>query len=212
MEIFLNQMFSAPMVYFSVPFVFLMLYWLMVFAGLADFEMLDFDADVDPDSEAGGSSWLEKLGLDGVPLTVAITLLDIYALALTYLARKYLMPLFDGILTATAMGALVALFAVVIALPIAALSIRPLRQYFKTHEGVSKNDLIGTICTTTTQTVTATFGQATSKDGMLYSVRCAEPNDIKKGSRIVLIEYQSEADVFSVVTESELREMSSVPE
>ncbi len=213
METFLNQMFSTPSLYFSVPFIFLMLYWVMVFAGLADFEILDFDADIEADSDADtGGSWLEKLGLDGVPLTVAITLIDIYALALTYLARKYIMPLFDGILTATAIGALVALVAVIIALPIAAVSIRPLRQFFKTHEGVSKNDLIGTICTSTTQTVTESFGQATTDDGMVLSVRCATPNEIKKGTRIALIEYKPDEDVYSVVTETELMSMSSVTE
>lgn len=135
MELFLNQMFSTPSLYFSLPFIFLMLYWVMVFAGLADFDILDFDTDAETDSaEDSGSSWLEKLGLDGVPLTVAITLLDIYALAFTYMARKYLMPLLDGILSATAMGALTALFAVVIALPITALSVKPLRQFFHTHQ------------------------------------------------------------------------------
>lgn len=211
MDIFLSNFFSAPTIYFSLPFIFLMLFWVLTVAGFADFEMLDFltDVDTDADSDGAQSSWLESLGLDGVPLTVVITLIDIYALALTYMARKYIMPLFDGILSATAVGLLVALFAIIIALPIAAISIKPLRRFFYTHEGVSKNDLVGTICTVTTQTVTTSFGQATTDQGMILSVRAPEPNTITKGTRIALIEFNRDQDTYSVVTESELMAMSS---
>lgn len=213
MDIFLDTFFSAPTLYFSIPFIFLMFFWVLTIAGMADFEILDFlvdtDSGADSDTEAGQNSWLEKLGLDGIPLTVVLTLIDIYALALTYLARKYLMPLFDGILSATAIGLIVALFAIIIALPIAAISSKPLRRFFYTHEAISKNELVGTICTVTTQTVTDTFGQATTDDGMILTVRAPTPNDIGKGTRVALIEYNNDPDTYSVVTETELMTMSS---
>jgi hypothetical protein len=211
MDIFLNTFFSAPTVYFSIPFIFLMFFWVLTVAGLADFEMLDFLVDVDSDLDADSSqtSWLEKLGLGGIPLTVVITLIDIYALALTYMARKYIMPLFDSILSATAIGLLVAVFAIIIALPIAALSSKPLRRFFYTHQGISKTDLVGTICTVTTQAVNESFGQARTDDGMTLSVRANLPNNIGKGTRIALIEFNSDSDTYSVVTETELMAMSS---
>jgi hypothetical protein len=207
MDIFLNTFFSAPTIYFSIPFIFLMFFWVLTVAGLADFEMLDFLTDADSDS--GQSAWLEKLGLGGIPLTVVITIIDIYALALTYMARKYIMPLFDGILSATAIGLLVAVCAIIIALPIAALTSKPLRRFFYTHQGIKKTDLVGTICTVTTQTVTETFGQARTEDGMILSVRASLPNNIGKGSRIALIEFNSSHDTYSVVTETELMAISS---
>jgi hypothetical protein len=207
MDIFLNTFFSAPTIYFSIPFIFLMFFWVLTVAGLADFEMLDFLTDADSDS--GQSAWLEKLGLGGIPLTVVITVIDIYALALTYMARKYIMPLFDGILSATAIGLLVAVCAIIIALPIAALTSKPLRRFFYTHQGIKKTDLVGTICTVTTQTVTETFGQARTEDGMILSVRASLPNNIGKGSRIALIEFNSSHDTYSVVTETELMAISS---
>jgi hypothetical protein len=138
-----------------------------------------------------------------------ITIIDIYALALTYMARKYIMPLFDGILSATAIGLLVAVCAIIIALPIAALTSKPLRRFFYTHQGIKKTDLVGTICTVTTQTVTETFGQARTEDGMILSVRASLPNNIGKGSRIALIEFNSSHDTYSVVTETELMAISS---
>jgi hypothetical protein len=213
MDLFLNEIFSFPTVIFTVPLIVLTLLWLMAFAGLLDLDILDFDADSDTsgdsDTDANSVSWLEKLGLNGVPLTVSLTLIDIYAFSFTYLARKYAAPLFDGVLTATAQGAVFAAFAVIIALPLSAMCIKPLRRFFATHEGVAKHELIGTICTLKTLTISETFGQAITPDGMVLSVRAASPNTMSKGSKIVLIDYIAEQDFYSVVTESELMAMSS---
>lgn len=207
MDLFLNEVFSFPTIIFTIPLIVLLLFWLMAFAGLADIEMFDIDADAQGDSAVGG--WLETFGLNGVPLTVALTLVDIYAFALTYLLRKTVTPLFDGILSATAIGFIVAMFALMVALPIAALSCKPLRRVFETHEAVSKRNLGGVICTVTTQTVTESFGQATSDDGMVYAVRANTPNDLCKGSRIVLLEYSTEHDSYIVASEAEVMAMSS---
>jgi hypothetical protein len=208
MEFFLNEVFSFPTIIFTIPLIVFMLFWLMAFVGLVDIEIFDIDVDADNNADAGGG-WLESLGLNGVPLTVALTLVDLYAFAFTYLARKYLMPLLDGMLTATAIGFIVAIFAVVIAVPIAALCCKPLRKVFHTHEAVSKKDLDGVICNVTTLTVTESFGQATADDGMVYAVRANTPNDLCKGSRIVLLEYSKEHDSYVVASEAEVMAMSS---
>lgn len=209
MELFLSEAFSYPTIIFAVPLIVLMLFWLMAFAGLVDIEIFDIDVDADSDTDAAGGSWLESLGLNGVPLTVVLTLVDIYAFAITYLARKYLTPLFDGILSATAIGFIFAVFAVVVAIPVTALCCKPLRKVFHTHQGVSKKDLDGVICTVTTQTVTESFGQATDNEGMIYSVRANTPNDLHKGSRVVLLEYSKEHDSYVVASEAEVMAMSS---
>jgi hypothetical protein len=213
MDLFLNEIFSFPTIVFAFPLVIFMLFWLLAFAGLVDIEIFDIDGDIEPDidtdPETQSVPWLQKLGLDGVPLIVALTLLDIYAFAFTYLARKHLLPLFDGVLTATAIGAITAFVAVVIALPITAVSVKPLRRLFHTHEAITKNELIGTICTVSTQTVSETFGQVTTDDGMTLSVFAKSPNTMARGSRVVLIEFNKEQDIYQVVTEEELMEMSS---
>lgn len=213
MDLFLNEVFSFPTVIFTIPLIVFTLLWLMAFAGLLDLDILDFntdsDASTDTDGDVNSVSWLEKLGLNGVPLTVSLTLIDIYAFSFTYLARKYAAPLFDDVLTATAQGAIVAAFAIIIALPLAALCVKPLRQFFTTHEGVAKNALIGTICTLKTLTINETFGQAVTPDGMVLSVRSTSPNTMTKGDQIVLIDYLVEQDCYSVVTKSELMAMSS---
>ena len=119
------------------------------------------------------------------------------------------MPLLDGMLSATAIGFIVAIFAVVIAIPIAAICCKPLRKVFHTHQAVSKKDLHGVICTVTTQTVTESFGQATADDGMVYSVRANTPNELCKGSRIVLLEFSKDTDTYSVASEADVMAMSA---
>ena len=206
MDLFLNEIFSFPVVIYTFPLIIALLFWLTSFVGLVDMEILDFDADTDTDSDsdAATSNWLQKLGLDGVPLTVALTFVDFYAFIFTYLAKKHLLPLIDGIVTGVALGGIIALIGVIIAIPIAALCIKPLRPVFQTHEAISKNELIGSLCTVTTQRVSETFGQAQTDDGMILSVRAPEPNNIQKGCRIALIQFDDEKDTYSVVTEEEL--------
>lgn len=209
MELFLNEVFSFPLIIFTIPLIIFMLFWLMAFAGLVDIEIFDIDVDADSEVDAAGGHWLEILGLNGVPLTVALTLVDIYAFAFTYLARKYLAPLLDGILTATAVGFILAVLALVVAIPVAAICCKPLRKLFHTHQAVAKKDLNGTICTVTTLTVTESFGQAVTDDGMVYGVRANTPNNLCKGSRIVLLEYSTEHDSYIVASEAEVMAMSS---
>lgn len=211
MDLFLNDIFSFPTLLFAFPFVILMLFWLLAFAGLVDLEVLDFDSDIESDGQPGDTTWLETLGLDGVPLTVVLTLIDLYGFALTYLAKKHILPIFDGILTATATGAIIAFLAVVIALPITMLTVKPLRKFFHTHEGAAKSELIGTLCSVTTQTVSEKFGQATTDDGMVLRVTAKTPNDLQKGSRVALLAYDRDLDSYSVVSEAELMAMSSDP-
>lgn len=214
MELLTDYLFSLPMVVFTIPAIILILVWLFTLLGLLDIEIFDITSEADTAIEtdgAAGGNWLSSLGLDGVPLTVAITFLDIYGLAASYMARKYLMPMLEGILTATAAGASLALASLLIAIPVSAICIRPLRRFFATHEGAKKHDLIGTFCVVKTQSVTESFGQAVALNGMVFSVRSKTPNDIKQGVSVALLEYDSSSDVYWVVSEQELLAMSSQP-
>jgi len=208
MDNFLEYIFSMPIIVFTIPLMIMIVFWLFALLGAIDIEILDPDIDTEA-ADGTGSSFLETLGLDGVPLTVAITLVEIYGFVFIYLARKYIAPLFDGILTATASGFVLAIFALLLAIPFAAYSSKPLRRVFVTHEAIEKSDLIGTYCIVTTQTVTEKFGQARADDGMIYSVRTAEGNQIAGGSRVVLIDFSKTDDTYTVVTEAELMAMSS---
>ncbi|XOV79954.1 MAG: hypothetical protein ACFHVJ_03115 [Aestuariibacter sp.] len=211
MSALLNDLFSFPIVIYAFPMLLCIMFWVITLIGFVDIEVFDFstDSELSESGASDGGGWLQSLGLDGVPLTVAITLVDTYALAFTYLAKKYLMPLFDGLASAIAIGSITALVALLLAIPVSAICIKPLRRFFHTHEGERKSDLIGTICTVTTGSVNQGFGQATGDNGMVFSIRAQEPNELAKGSRVVLIEYLPAEDTYQVVSESELMAMSS---
>ncbi len=206
MENFLNDIFSLPTLIFAFPLVIFILFWLVSAMGLADPEILDFDLDGDSDGDtANNQSWLAKLGLDGAPLMVGLTLIDIYGFVFSYLIKKHLMPLMDGLISGVALGTSAAVIALLLALPFAALTIKPLRRVFHTHEAISKNELTGTICLLSTSKVSDSFGQAVTLDGsMVLNVRADVPNTIKKDDRLALIEYNSQNDSYFVVTEQQL--------
>jgi len=200
MDILIRELFSFPLIVYTFPLLVLIPFWIVAALGAVDLEILDFgDTDSDAESDSFAADWLHKLGLDGVPFTVAITLIDVYALAFAFIGKKFFNTFLDPILTATAAGAAIALFALVLAVPVSAICIKPLRRFFATHEGVRKDTLIGTICTVTTGTVTDTFGQATTEDGMVLTVRATLPNNITKGAKVVLLDYHSEQDSYSLM-------------
>ena len=210
MELLVEYLFSLPMIVFTIPFLVFVCIWALSLIGMMDLDIFDALAG-DVDVEADGGNLFSNLGLDGVPLLVALTLVDFYGMAFTFVARKFLMPLLDGFLTGTVLGVVMALGALILAIPLAAVCIKPLRRFFVTHEGESKNNMTGTICLVQTQTVTETFGQAVAENGMICSVRANTPNNIKKGDRVALLEYDPLTDTFSITTEDELMAMSSQP-
>lgn len=210
MDLIMEYLFSMPMVVFTIPFLVFMCIWILSLIGMMDLEIFDaLSGDVDV--EAGGGNIFSSLGLDGVPLLVALTLVDFYGMAFTFVARKFLMPLLDGFMTGTVLGVLMALGALLLAIPLSAICIKLLRRFFVTHEGESKNNLMGTICVVQTQSVTESFGQARGENGMVFSIRAKTPNDIKKGDRVALLEFDPLTDTFSITTEDELMAMSSQP-
>lgn len=210
MDALISEAFSFPLIVYTIPLILFAVFWLFSLLGAVDMETFDIDLDTDGESDVA-TSWFEKLGLSGVPLVIALTFVDFYAFIITYMGRKFLQPFLDGIVSGIAAGTIIALLALIIAIPVSALCIKPIRRFFVTHEGERKDELHGTKCTVMTSSVSATFGQAQGDDGMVFSIRAPEPNQLKKGSRVVLLEYSKADDTYSVVAEAELMAMSSSP-
>lgn len=209
MDQFLLEIFSFPTIIFTLPLIFFAMFWLIAIIGLIDIDIFDVGLDAgEPDSdtsEGTNASWLEHIGLGGVPLTISLALLDFYSWIFSLLGKKYLTFLFDDVITGAASGSIVALVSVLLAIPISALCIKPLRTMFTTHETSRKSDLTGLVCVLTTSKVTGSFGQATSEDGsMIINVRAKEPNEMNKGDKLILLGYDEIHDSYEVVLENEL--------
>ncbi|WP_462156828.1 hypothetical protein [Pseudoalteromonas sp. GB56] len=202
MESFLNEVFSFPMIIFTLPLIFLLMYWALALFGLLDIELLDLNASDNEGDVTGGGNWLSFLGLEGVPLAASMLFLDFYAWLFTFAGKKIITHLFDGSLTGAAMGSIVALVALIVAIPLTVLSIKPLKRMFKMQLGPNKSELTGKVCVLTTTKVTKDFGQAELEDGsMILNIRADEPNNLKKGTRLVLLGYDEQTDRYDVISE-----------
>jgi hypothetical protein len=104
------------------------------------------------------------------------------------------------------MGSIASFIIFLISLPLTAIVIRPLKGMFKSVETTLSDHLVGNSATIVTGTVSETFGQARLfKNGaeMLLDVRCDPEHTLKKGDKVLLIEYLTEKYAYIVAPYSE---------
>jgi len=219
-----------PTVVFTIVLGIVIVYWLFVLIGALDIDLFGGDVDVDVSGAAkgigdvltggakggaealhaggdagvdagadadgdidGGGLW-HVLGLGDVPVTISASLIVLLSWIGSLLAMHYIG--FGGWLTLV-----VLVVAVIVALPIAALLIRPIAPVFAVKEGKSNADYIGHTCTITTGRVDNSFGQASVEDGgtvLAIAVRCDRPGRLLRGDRALIIEFDGERQAYLV--------------
>lgn len=210
MDVFIYHISTFPTVIFTAFLLFVSLYWLVAAIGMADIDVLDVDVDLDadPGSLEGFAGLLFKLGLAGVPLTIVLSIMAMTGWICSYLLMAHLVEPFapTGLYTVLSLVAgLVAFFA---SLRLSSLFIKPLKPLFKAANGATKKDLIGQTAIVRSSKVSERFGEARlSYDGAshLIKIRAEENNQIQRGDKVVLIEYQPEARAYFVITEREFK-------
>jgi len=211
-----------PTVVFTIVLGVVLVYWLFVLVGALDIDLLGGDVDVDVDvsgaakgvgelitggAKAGGEAlhgdldgdvdgglW-HGLGLGDVPVTISVSLIVLIAWCASLLGAHYIAG------TAGWQHAVVLVVALVIALPIAAVLVRPLAPVFAVKEGKSNADYIGHACTITTGRVDDGFGQATIEDGgsvLVIQVRCDRPGALQRGDKGLIIEFDRARQAYLV--------------
>jgi hypothetical protein len=182
-----------------VPTVFvgvIMVFWLLVIAGLFDFESVgpdwlgDADIDVSHDGDVGAPTVLAALGLDRLPFSVVVSAIGVWWWLLTMLAT----PLLGWLPLPTWLSGSVVLFAAfAAAVPLAALSLRPLKPIFIVHEAAQQASAIGKVCRIITTSVEENFGQAEVEieagNRIRVQVGATVPNRLQKDSRALIIEH-----------------------
>lgn len=188
-----------------------LVYWLLAMVGLVDFEHsgLDFDIEAQADAELENistlASYVVAFGLNGVPFSVAVSLIVLYAWVLSCLAGMWLLPLVPTALLGLLAGSGVLLAAAALALPLTARTIRPLRRLFVTHAAISNAALVGLACKVLTGRVDQRVGRAeVAQRGASLNIRvwAETPNALTKGSAARIVEYDAARQRYLIVPEA----------
>ncbi len=213
MQGFLESIVAFPTVVFTVLMGIALLFWAVSMLGGIDLDGfdVDLDADIDLDGDADGGAahtgLLDTLGLAGVPISIAATALVFFAWVISFVASSWLLPLVGGGVVGTLATVGIGIGSFLLAIPPAAICMRPLRGAFTTHRAVRKRTLVGSICTITTQRVTDTYGQAEIRDGgagLLMQVRCREGVTLSRDDTAVVCEYDAEEDIYVIAPADQL--------
>jgi hypothetical protein len=218
-----------PTVVFTIALGIILVYWLFVLLGALDIDLFGGDADMDVSGATkgvgelvtggakaggealhaggaegahadgdldgdGGGVW-HSLGLGDVPVTISTSLIILTAWCASLLGAHYIFG------AATWQHFVVLALAFVVALPIAALLVRPLAPIFAVKEAKTNTDYVGSTCLISTGNVGETFGQATVEDGgtvLVIQVRCDRPGKLARGDRALIIEFDRAREAYLV--------------
>jgi hypothetical protein len=195
METVLTLISSFPTVVYTIPLAICLVFWLFSLLGVFDF------LDVDIDSEAGLAGLLATFGLAGVPITLSLSLLFLFAWSLSLFSTAWLLPWLPAGRVYNAAGAAVLVISFIFSVYLTGKITRPLSRLFVTHEARSNRSLVAKYCEITSLTVNEQFGQAKVEDGgagLIISIRAAAPNDFKKGDSALIYEYDPDKNLYFI--------------
>lgn len=208
MDIFLQTALSFPTALFSFLLCVAVFYWLVVVLGGVDIDLLDADAPSEGGQADGLAGLLSKLKLDGVPLTLVLTLLFFFAWFFSYFAELWLLSHLPLGLLRYPLGLVVAFAVLLPAALVSSVLCRPLRPLFHKMEATSSKSVLGQTAVVRSAKVTPNHGEALLEDGgagLILRVRADEVCGFKRGDRVVLLEYLKAEHAYRIITEDEFR-------
>jgi len=210
MNEFILNITSFPTVFFSLLLVVVCLFWLLAIVGLVDLEVMDFEIDIDAETDASGigplAGLLLKYGLNGVPITVVISLLVLLSWLFCYFGSAYLVSILPGGFLKSVAGIILIGACLIVSFPITAMSLRPMKDMFRGETAVLNQELVGRQCSVRSLEVTDSFGQGMVEDGgagLIIDIRCEEPNTIKKGDLVAITGHDKTSQTYRVIPETE---------
>lgn len=192
---FLQLLTSFPGVLPSIVIGVLLVFWLLTIVGLLDLDSFgpDWLGGGDDADVSGLPEMLLALGLDRLPFSIVISGVAFYWWLLTMLATALLLPYVP--LPMWLSGTLVLAAALVVAVLLASVSLRPLKPLFVVNENVTRESAIGRRCRILTLSVEDQFGQAEVEMGggtrLTLQVYAAQPNRLVRDSQAVVLEFDS---------------------
>jgi hypothetical protein len=209
---FMEAVTGYPTAIYTVLLGVVLVYWVLAMLGLVDIEHHGIDVDLahaDGDAEDVGdlASYVVAMGLNGVPFSVAVSLLVLVAWVVSCLGGEWLLPLVPTTLLKLVAGTALLVASAVVAIPVTAVAIRPLRGLFVSHTAVSNAALVGQTCKVVTGVVNEKDGRAeVARRGASLNIRvwALVPNTLKRGSIALILEYDEVAARYLIAAHDDL--------
>lgn len=205
---FLAVALTYPTLVYGLLLGIAILYWLIAATGLIQFDFLDGLLGGDAGGEGysgepgGITGPLMRLGLGGVPLSLSFSAVVLFAWALSY---ALMVLLGGGIVGALTMGmglrTAIGAAALVGAVPLAALALRPARGFFAKLQAVPQENILGRTGVVASPVVDAAQGYVNVEDGgagLVLQAR-SHTHTFRRGESVRLIEYLPADNAYRVV-------------
>lgn len=208
---FLAVALTFPTVLFGMLLGVAMLYWLLAATGLVQIDLLDGLFEGGGESFAGEPGGLTgplmRFGLGGVPLTLALTVLLLFAWLLSYFGTVLLLEgsVIETLTLDWGTRWIILVVALLGALPLTALSLRPARRFFARLQPVPQASLIGRTGVVRSPELTDTHGLVQVEDGgagLVLQARDAGGR-FRRGDRVMLVEYLEHLNAYRVAAEGD---------
>lgn len=202
---------AYPVLPYTMLVALVLLYWLIAAMGFLDIDAFDMDnPDLDADAESleGLAGLLMRLGLNGVPVTIVLTFLGLYGWITISISSVFAGVFMVGFLTKLVIGTPILLAATWVAIKLTAITIIPMRRFFKRIDVYTEKKLIGQACVIRTSRVSESFGEAVFDDGgagLILKVRAPEEKKFKNGDTVILLEHLEHEDAYRVVSEDDFK-------
>jgi len=203
----LNAITSFPGIVPSIILAVLIVFGLMAIAGFLDIHHvgpdwgIDLHHGIDLNHDADATpEMLVALGFRRMPFFVVVSSIGFAWWVVTMVAQLYVVPLIP--LPNWITGIIVLSGAFIVALPLAAIVVRPLKPIFADRgEGARAPDFVGRACKIVTGSVDEKFGQAeVIVDGAhhILQVSALTPNALTRGSSALILQYDASIKRYEV--------------
>jgi hypothetical protein len=205
---FLSNALTFPTIFYTGLLGLVVIYWLISIFGLGGFD--SFEAEVDAGDDANGlAGWLIKFRLDGMPLTLILSLLVFFSWILCFYMVEFFINTMVKDIDSDAVKVALAFWLLVLSpalsLPIVITLLTPFRPLMKKlrkdAKGASANDFINRTATIRSEKVNQNYGSVELSDGgagLILQVRAKTPNHHQRGDKVVLKEYISTSNTYTI--------------
>ena len=205
MENFLLTSLTFPTVLYSGLLSIVTLYWIFSIIGFFDIDVLDINTELDMEAEGDISflgQFLSKFKLDGVPLTISLSLIILFSWVLCFLVTYWFSSQIPQEWLRVIVGLWIIVLAPFITVPIVFIIIAPLKPLFTQQQECSAKDIIGQVAIVRSSKVTANFGEASFDNGgasLILKIRTTQSNKLKRGDQVILKKYNIEKHSYFVI-------------